>query len=80
MGHKASASGFEQLGIRPGLPAALLAGTGEILGGFSLAAGLLTPAVGHRLAHLPCRNERQRLLALAQRGGQIPERLRPLSR
>jgi putative oxidoreductase len=43
MGHKATASGFEQLGIRPGLPAALLAGSAEVLGGFSLGAGLLTP-------------------------------------
>ncbi len=43
MGHRATASGFEQLGIRPGLPAALLAGSAEILGGFSLGAGLLTP-------------------------------------
>jgi putative oxidoreductase len=43
MGHHTTASGFEQLGIRPGLPAAVLAGTAEILGGFSLAAGLLTP-------------------------------------
>jgi putative oxidoreductase len=43
MGHEATASGFEQLGIRPGLPAALLAGTAEVLGGFSLGAGLLTP-------------------------------------
>jgi putative oxidoreductase len=43
IGHQATASGFEQLGIRPGLPAALLAGTAEILAGFSLGAGLLTP-------------------------------------
>jgi putative oxidoreductase len=43
MGHRATASGFEQIGIRPGLPAAVLAGAAEILGGFSLAAGLLTP-------------------------------------
>jgi putative oxidoreductase len=43
MGHQATASGFEQIGIRPGLPAAVLAGAAEILGGFSLAAGLLTP-------------------------------------
>jgi putative oxidoreductase len=43
MGHWSVASRFEQLGIRPGLPAALLAGIAEILGGFSLAAGLLTP-------------------------------------
>jgi putative oxidoreductase len=43
MGLRATVSGFEQLGIRPGLPAALLAGSAEILGGFSLGAGLLTP-------------------------------------
>jgi putative oxidoreductase len=43
MGHQATGTGFEQIGIRPGLPAALLAGTAEILGGFSLGAGLLTP-------------------------------------
>jgi putative oxidoreductase len=43
MGHRATAAGFEQLGIRPGLVAALLAGSAEIAGGFSLAAGLLTP-------------------------------------
>jgi putative oxidoreductase len=43
VGHQATASGFEQLGIRPGLPAALLAGLAEILGGFSLGAGLVTP-------------------------------------
>jgi putative oxidoreductase len=43
MGHRATASGFEQLGIRPGMPAALLAGSAEILGGVSLGAGLLTP-------------------------------------
>jgi putative oxidoreductase len=43
MGHRATASGFEQLGIRPRLPAALLAGSAEILGGVSLEAGLLTP-------------------------------------
>lgn len=43
MGHRATAAGFEQIGIRPGLPAALLAGSAEILGGFSLGAGLLTP-------------------------------------
>jgi putative oxidoreductase len=42
-GHKATAEGFEQLGIRPGLLAALLAGSAEIVGGFSLGAGLLTP-------------------------------------
>jgi putative oxidoreductase len=34
---------FEQLGLRHGLLAALLSGLAETLGGFSLAAGLLTP-------------------------------------
>jgi putative oxidoreductase len=43
IGHRATASFFEQLGIWPGLLAALLAGFAEIFGGFSLAAGLLTP-------------------------------------
>jgi putative oxidoreductase len=43
VGHEATASGFEQIGIRPGLPAALLAASAEIFGGFSLGAGLLTP-------------------------------------
>ena len=42
-GHRAAAGGFEQLGIRPSLPAAVLAGSAELLGGLSLAAGLLTP-------------------------------------
>jgi putative oxidoreductase len=42
-GHRSTASNFEQLGIRPGLPAALAAGIAEIVGGFSLGAGLLTP-------------------------------------
>ena len=42
-GHRSAASSFEQLGIRPGLPAVLLASSAEILGGFSLGAGLLTP-------------------------------------
>jgi putative oxidoreductase len=42
-GPKATANGFDQLGIRPGLAATLLSGTAEMLGGFSLAAGLLTP-------------------------------------
>ena len=42
-GHRATAGGFEQLGIRPAMPAAVLAGSAEIAGGFSLAAGLLTP-------------------------------------
>lgn len=42
-GLRATASTFEQLGIRPGLLPVLLAGSAEILGGFSLGAGLLTP-------------------------------------
>lgn len=42
-GLRATGAGFEQLGIRPGVPAALLAALSEVLGGFSLAAGLLTP-------------------------------------
>jgi putative oxidoreductase len=43
IGVRATARAFEGLGIRPGLPSAIFAGTAEILGGFSLAAGLLTP-------------------------------------
>src|ERR1700750_3135565 len=42
-GLRATGAGFEQLGIRPGVAAALLAGLSEIVGGFSLGAGLLTP-------------------------------------
>src|SRR6476469_459670 len=42
-GLQATADGFDGLGVRPALPAALLAGTAELLGGFSIAAGLLTP-------------------------------------
>jgi putative oxidoreductase len=42
-GLSATGAGFEQLGIRPGAAAALLAGLSEVLGGFSLGAGLLTP-------------------------------------
>ena len=34
---------FEQIGIRPGVLSALLAGSSEVIGGFSLGAGLLTP-------------------------------------
>ena len=43
IGHESTARAFEGIGIRPALPAALLAGFAEIVGGFSLAAGLLTP-------------------------------------
>ena len=42
-GLRATGAGFEQLGIRPGVGAALLAGLSEVVGGFSLGAGLLTP-------------------------------------
>lgn len=42
-GHRHTAAGFESLGIRPGLMAAVLAGTAELAGGVSIAAGLLTP-------------------------------------
>jgi len=42
-GLRATGAGFEQLGIRPGVVAALLAGLSEVVGGFSLGAGLLTP-------------------------------------
>jgi putative oxidoreductase len=42
-GHRRSGAGFESLGIRPGATAALVAGCAEVVGGFSLAAGLLTP-------------------------------------
>lgn len=42
-GLRATGEMFEQIGIRPGAAAALLAGLAEITGGFSLGAGLLTP-------------------------------------
>jgi len=42
-GHRSTAAGFESLGIRPGVLTAILAGSAELVGGFSLAAGLLTP-------------------------------------
>src|SRR2546430_2386453 len=34
---------FEQIGMRPGLLLAVVAGLGELAGGFLIAAGLLTP-------------------------------------
>src|ERR1700745_3646074 len=40
-GLRNTGAGFEQVGLGPG--AALLAGLSELLGGFSLGAGLLTP-------------------------------------
>jgi putative oxidoreductase len=42
-GHQSTGARFEQLGLRPGPLAALISGLAETLGGFSLAAGLLTP-------------------------------------
>lgn len=42
-GPQAVAAGFEQRGLRPGLPMALLAGAAELVGGFLIASGLLTP-------------------------------------
>jgi putative oxidoreductase len=42
-GLQATGAVFEQIGIRPGLWAALLAGLSEVAGGFSIGAGLLTP-------------------------------------
>ena len=41
-GPRAIAAGFEQMALAPGLPLALLAGAGELGGGFLLAAGLVT--------------------------------------
>jgi putative oxidoreductase len=41
---------FDRLGLRPGLPTVLLAGTGELGGGFLLAAGLVTPLATALLA------------------------------
>lgn len=37
------AAGFDQMGLSPGLPLALLAGLGELGGGFLIASGLVTP-------------------------------------
>ena len=42
-GLKATADGFEQMGLRPGVPHAIAAGVGEAGGGALLAAGFLTP-------------------------------------
>jgi putative oxidoreductase len=42
-GLKATAEGFEQIGLRPGLPNAIAAGVAEAGGGALLAAGFLTP-------------------------------------
>jgi putative oxidoreductase len=42
-GPRAAAAAFEQMGLQPALPLALLAALGELTGGFLIAAGLLTP-------------------------------------
>ncbi len=42
-GHRATGAAFGSLGIRPAVVAAVLAGSAELVAGFSLAAGLLTP-------------------------------------
>jgi putative oxidoreductase len=42
-GPRPVAAGFEQMGLRPGLPLTLLAGAGELGGGFLIASGLVTP-------------------------------------
>lgn len=42
-GPRAAGGFFDQLGMRPGVLLAVLAGLGELVGGFSIAAGLLTP-------------------------------------
>ena len=42
-GRRGSGAGFESLGIRPAVTAAVLAGSAELAAGFLLAAGLLTP-------------------------------------
>lgn len=42
-GLKGTAGYFEQIGFRPGLPNALLAGLAEGVGGLLIACGLLTP-------------------------------------
>src|SRR3954447_15156206 len=42
-GHRGTGAGFESLGLRPAVVAAVVAGSAELAAGFSLAAGLLTP-------------------------------------
>lgn len=42
-GVKGTAGYFESIGIKPGAPAVLLAGLGELLGGLFLAAGVFIP-------------------------------------
>lgn len=42
-GIKGTAGYFESIGIKPGVPAVILAGLGELLGGLFLAAGVFIP-------------------------------------
>jgi putative oxidoreductase len=42
-GPRPVAAGFEQMGMRPGLPLAVLSGVAELVGGFLIASGLVTP-------------------------------------
>jgi putative oxidoreductase len=42
-GIKATGGTFESIGFRPGAAFAIMAGLGELAGGLSIAAGLLTP-------------------------------------
>lgn len=42
-GPKGTGAGFEQMGLKPGVAMALLAGWAEVLGGMLFALGLLTP-------------------------------------
>ncbi len=42
-GHRGTGAAFERLGIQPAVMAAVVAGSAELVAGFSLAAGLLTP-------------------------------------
>lgn len=42
-GIKGNAQFFESIGLKPGVPLAVLAGLGELLGGFFFAAGVFMP-------------------------------------
>lgn len=42
-GVKGNAAFFESIGIKPGVPMAILAGLGELLGGLFFAAGIFIP-------------------------------------
>lgn len=42
-GPKGTGGWLESIGVRPGVPMAIMAGLAELVGGFLFAAGLLTP-------------------------------------